>query len=227
MNEPPVTALVVFDLAGTTVHDGGEVVAAFTGALEAEGVEVSADALARVRGASKREAIRSFFPDNAAGGRSADAAYAAFRERLRAGLARDARPVDGACETFDALRAVGIRIALNTGFDRDITGLLLESLGWRDGVAEAIVCGDDVPEGRPAPYMIFRAMELTRTASVHQVANVGDTALDLLAGHHAGVRWNIGVLTGAHDAARLAQAPHTHLAASVAALPAFRGPGGA
>ena len=91
---------------------------------------------------------------------------------------------------------------------------------------DAVVCGDDVAEGRPAPYMIFRAMELTRTASVHHVANVGDTTLDLLAGHHAGVRWNIGVLSGAHDAARLAGAPHTHLAASVAVLPAFRGPGG-
>ena len=227
MNERPVTALVVFDLAGTTVQDGGEVAAAFTGALEAEGVAVSEAALARVRGASKREAIRGFFADGAAGERRADAAYEGFRERLRAGLSRGARPVDGAREAFDGLRAAGIRVALNTGFDREITGLVLESLGWRDGVADAVVCGDDVSAGRPAPYMIFRAMELTRTASVHQVASVGDTALDLLAGHHAGVRWNIGVLSGAHDAARLAEAPHTHLAASVAALPAFRGPGGA
>jgi phosphonatase-like hydrolase len=226
VNERPVTALVVFDLAGTTVHDGGEVAAAFTGALEAAGVAVGAAALARVRGASKREAIRGFFPDGAAGDRSAEAAYAAFRERLRARLGRGARPVDGAHQAFGALRAAGIKVALNTGFDRETTGFLLDSLGWRDGVADAVVCGDDVAEGRPAPYMIFRAMELTRTASVHQVANVGDTALDLLAGYHAGVRWNIGVLTGAHDAARLADAPHTHLAASVAELPAFRGPGG-
>lgn len=226
MNERPVTALVVFDLAGTTVHDGGEVAAAFTGALEDGGIAVGAAALTQVRGASKREAIRRFFPEGAAGDRSAAAAYAAFRERLRAGLSAGAQPVDGAREAFEGLRAAGIRVALNTGFDREITGLLLDSLGWRDGVADAVVCGDDVAEGRPAPYMIFRAMELTRTASVHQVANVGDTTLDLLAGHHAGVRWNIGVLTGAHDAARLADAPHTHLAASVAALPAFRGPGG-
>ena len=226
MNERPVTALVVFELAGTTVHDGGEVAHAFTGALEAEGVAVSAAALARVRGASKRAAIRSFLPDGAAGDRRAEAAYAAFRERLRVRLSQGARPVDGARETLEGLRAAGIRVALNTGFDREITGVLLDSLGWRDGVADAVVCGDDVAEGRPAPYMIFRAMELTRTASVHQVASVGDTTLDLLAGHHAGVRWNIGVLSGAHDAARLAQAPHTHLAASVAALPAFRGPGG-
>ena len=226
MSERPVTALVVFDLAGTTVHDGGEVAAAFTGALEAEGAAVSAAALAQVRGASKRQAIRGFFPAGAEGDRRADVAYEAFRERLRAEFARGARPVDGARDTFEALRAAGIRVALNTGFDREITGLLLDSLGWRDGVADAVVCGDDVAEGRPAPYMIFRAMELTRTASVHQVAAVGDTTLDLLAGHHAGVRWNIGVLSGAHDAARLAAAPHTSLAASVAALPAFHGPGG-
>jgi phosphoglycolate phosphatase-like HAD superfamily hydrolase len=47
---------------------------------------------------------------------------------------------------------------------------------------------------------------------------VGDTALDLQAGFNAGVGWNIGVLSGAHDRETLAAAPHTHLIASVAAL---------
>jgi len=66
--------------------------------------------------------------------------------------------------------------------------------------------------------MIFRAMEATGTIGVHQVATVGDTRLDLDAGHNAGVRWNIGVLSGAHDRQRLEQAPHTHLMPSIAGL---------
>jgi phosphoglycolate phosphatase-like HAD superfamily hydrolase len=79
-----------------------------------------------------------------------------------------------------------------------------------------VVCGDDVSQGRPAPYLIFRAMEATGARSVHQVAVVGDTTRDLQAGHNAGVRWNIGVLTGAHDRQTLQRAPHTHLLPSVA-----------
>jgi phosphoglycolate phosphatase len=52
---------------------------------------------------------------------------------------------------------------------------------------------------------------------VRAVANVGDTALDLQAGSNAGLDWNIGVLSGAHDREPLPAAPHTHLIASVSA----------
>lgn len=226
MNDGPVTSLVVFDLAGTTVHDGGEVASAFAAALAGYGISVTPQRLAPLRGASKRSAIRGFFPGGAKGDADAAAAYAAFRDELRSRYLAGARPVDGARAAFERLRGEGIRVALNTGFDREITALLLEALGWREGVVDTVVCGDDVPAGRPAPWMIFLAMQRTGASSVHEVANVGDTALDLRAGYHAGVRWNIGVLSGAHDAVRLAQEPHTHLTDSVAALPAFRGPGG-
>jgi phosphoglycolate phosphatase-like HAD superfamily hydrolase len=61
-------------------------------------------------------------------------------------------------------------------------------------------------------------MEAVGAQSVHRVAVVGDTTLDLQAGHNAGVRYNVGVLSGAHDRAALAAEPHTHLLASVAEL---------
>ena len=97
--------------------------------------------------------------------------------------------------------------------------MLLAALGWEAGTVDAIVCGDEVPQGRPAPYLIFHCMEATGTISVGRVATVGDTALDLQAGHNAGVRFNVGVLTGAHRRDVLAAEPHTHLLASVADLP--------
>jgi phosphonatase-like hydrolase len=114
---------------------------------------------------------------------------------------------------------LGVRVALNTGFDRDITEVLLMALNWKAGVVvDSVVCGDEVREGRPAPYLIFRAMESTGTTSVHSVANVGDTALDLEAGHNACVRWNVGVLSGAHDRKLLERAPHTHILSSITEL---------
>jgi phosphoglycolate phosphatase-like HAD superfamily hydrolase len=48
--------------------------------------------------------------------------------------------------------------------------------------------------------------------------------LDLEAGHRAGVRWNVGVLSGAHDRKTLETAPHTHLLASVAEVPGLWDP---
>jgi phosphoglycolate phosphatase-like HAD superfamily hydrolase len=61
-------------------------------------------------------------------------------------------------------------------------------------------------------------MEATGAISPRRVANVGDTTLDLQAGDNAGVMWNIGVLSGAHDRAMLEAAPHTLLLGSVAEL---------
>ena len=212
--------LVIFDMAGTTVQDGGQVPQAFTSALAAHGLEVTPEQLRQVRGASKRQAVLHFIPDGPERVAMAERVYSTFREHLAEAYQKSGvSAIAGTEQTFAWLRARGIRIALNTGFDREITALLLEALGWGQDTADAVICGDDVPQGRPAPYLIFRALETTGTYSLRRVANVGDTALDLQAGHHAGVRWNIGVLSGAHDHATLSAAPHTHLLTSVAELP--------
>jgi phosphonatase-like hydrolase len=212
--------LVIFDLAGTTVKDKGEVTGAFTAALAGHDIEVTSERLQSVRGSSKRQAVLEFIPEGPDRARRAELAYASFREHLAERYSVEGvEPVQGASRIFQWLRGRGVRVALNTGFDRDITGLLLTALNWTEGMVDAVVCGDDVTEGRPAPYLIFHAMEATCTTSVQQVANVGDTVLDLKAGHNACVRWNIGVLSGAHDRQLLEQAPHTHLLPSVTELP--------
>jgi phosphonatase-like hydrolase len=211
-------ALVVFDLAGTTVEDAGQVPAAFAEALLEQGIRVTPDQVRAVRGSSKREALASFIPEGAQRPERLDAAYASFRARLAGKYAACARAVPGAAEAISVLRLRGVRVALSTGFDRDTTALLLDSLDWSRGFVDAVVCGDDVPAGRPAPYLIYRAMELTGTHAVRTVASVGDTTLDLEAGFNAAVGWNIGVLSGAHDRPAMAAAPHTHLVSSVADL---------
>ena len=218
-------ALVVFDMAGTTIEDAGQVPEAFTTVLHRHGIEITEEALRAVRGASKRDAIRHFVSKHHSAGVDALTAeiFNDFRDYLsRLFMAGGVKPVAGAVETFNWLRGRGIRIALTTGFDRLTTDLIVEAVGWRNGTADAIVCGDDVALGRPAPYLIFRAMEQAAVTSVHQVMCIGDTVLDLQAGHNAGLRYVVGVLSGAHKKEQLEKEPHTHLLASVAALPSVQ-----
>lgn len=211
--------LVVFDLGGTTVQDGGEVSLAFTRALADHGCSVTPERLDAVRGSSKREAILHFVPEGPGRPRVAESAYLSFRDHLTAlYTAGGVAPIAGAEQVFVQLRERGVRVALNTGFDRAITELLLRALGWQQGIVDVIVCGDDVRRGRPAPDLIFRAMDATGVTSVRGVANVGDTVLDLRAGHNAGVARNIGVTSGAHTRAQLEAVPHTHILDSVADL---------
>lgn len=213
--------LVVFDMAGTTVQDDGQVPAAFTAACAEHGIPVGPDAVRGVRGASKRQAIFELVPDGTDRAERAERVYASFRAHLARGYEAGVRAVPGAEATFARLRDRGIRLALNTGFDRDTTQLLLTALGWGRGVVDAVVCGDEVPRGRPAPYLIFHCLEATGVESVHRVVSVGDTVLDLRAGHGAGVKYNVGVLSGAHTRDQLAAEPHTALLASVADLPSL------
>lgn len=215
--------LLVCDMAGTTVRDAGQVPKAFTSALAAHGIAVTPQAINGLRGAAKRLAILSLIPEGGGGDRAAlaDAVYATFVRHLAEAFEGTVEPVPGAREAIGTLRGRGLRVALNTGFDRDTTGLLLDALGWREGVVDAVVCGDEVAQGRPAPYMIFRCMEATGITDVRRVANAGDTVLDLQAGHNAGVALNIGVLSGAHGCDQLQTCPHTHLLDSVAQLPAL------
>lgn len=213
--------LVIFDVAGTIVEDRGEVMGAFSTALEKHGVAHTPAELGEWKGASKKEVIRHFVrrQDPTADESTVAAVYADFRS----GLERQYRenrvvPITGASETFAWLKERGILIATTSGFYREIAELILEEAGWR-GMFAANISSSDVPMGRPAPYMIFRAMENAGVCNVRQIMNVGDTPLDLQAGTNAGARDVVGVLTGLHKKERLHREPHTALLPSVAALP--------
>jgi len=214
--------LMIFDMAGTTVEDGGQVPAAFGAALAECGIALTDEQLGNVRGASKREAIAELVANHGSPlwqGR-ADEVYTSFVRHVQREFGAGVKSIPGAVETFAWLRSQGVKIALTTGFDRDVAGMLLDALGWRS-LADTFVCGDDVSKGRPAPYLIFHAMEATGVERIDRVGAVGDTVLDLQAGRNAGVRLNIGALSGAHSRAKLQAEPHTHLVASVAELPAL------
>ncbi|WP_214413604.1 phosphonatase-like hydrolase [Sphaerisporangium fuscum] len=217
--------LAVLDIAGTTIEEHGAVYVALEEAVRDAGGDPGPDDIRRWMGSGKREAITALL----AGGSGAepepalvDRAFAGFRARLEAAYAeRPPAPLPGVPEAIAALRAGGVKVALTTGFDRDVTGALLARVGWDDGVLDAVVCVDDVAAGRPAPYMIFRAMELTGVRDVGRVLTAGDTVRDLQAGTNAGAAVVAGVLSGSQDATALGAVRHTHLIGSVADLPAL------
>ena len=215
--------LIVFDLAGTIVEDHGEVLQSFRAALEMHGIDFAEAELQEWKGATKRDVIRHFVErqsgDKDGGGAKTEAAYADFRGRLeRHYHDHGVKLIEGATTTFDWLRSHGIKVATTTGFYREVNDLILEQAGIRN-ILSASVSSSDVPVGRPAPFMIFRAMEESGVISVNEVVNVGDTPLDLQAGTNAGVRGVIGVLTGLHGKERLQREPHTQILASVAEIP--------
>ena len=215
--------LVVFDIAGTIIADHGEVVAAFATALRKNGIPFTEAELKEWKGASKREVIRHFVErENSREPREdkVEQTYTAFRSELEDLYRRGIDPIPDAAATFAWCRERGIQLATTTGFYSEVSDLILDRTAWRHWFA-ANVSSSDVKRGRPAPFMIFHAMERAGIEDVRQVVSVGDTPLDLQAGTNAGVRGVVGVLTGSHTEDRLKREPHTHLLPSVAELPSL------
>jgi phosphonatase-like hydrolase len=216
--------LVVFDMAGTTIQVTDQVPAAFQQAFQQVGVTLSDEEIRSVRGRSKREAIAYLLNRHLSlvdRQRHATAVYSDFQRILMERFeGQGIEPVDGAEETFEWLRTRDVKVVLSTGFDRAVAALLLRNVGW-DKSLDAVVCNEDVLRGRPAPYMVFRAMEWTGCECVHRVAAVGDTVSDLQAADNAGVRWCIGVLSGAHSKIQLESCPHSEIICSVKELPSI------
>ena len=219
---PQRPRLVVTDLMGTTLRDDGAVLPAYRAAFAECAIPFTEEELARKRGAHKLSlftefAARRYSADEAA--KRGAAALEVFEKQLRHFLAGGGGvPIAGAEDAITRLRKAGVKVALTSGFDRGLIADIVAHCGWGD-LFDAVVYPDEVPAGRPAPYLIFQAMQKTLVQPVAQVAAIGDTALDLQAGTNAGAGWVIGVLSGAHDAETLGRTPHTHLLPSIAELP--------
>jgi phosphonatase-like hydrolase len=215
--------LAIFDVAGTVIEDHGEVVSSFVDALAAHGIGVSSEELMEFKGAAKREVIRFMGwrkRNEPLSEPAVEAVYADFERLVNERYEEQLAPIAGAEETFESLRKRGMQMALTTGFGQATLDLVVRRLGWEEWFA-AKISSDEVKMGRPAPYLIFRAMERCGCRSVHEVLNVGDTPLDLQSAKNAGVAVNVGVLSGLYRRERLMCEPQDALLASVADLPAL------
>lgn len=204
--------MVVFDMAGTTVKDNDEVLNCFYEACQESGLSASKDRLNALMGWSKVEVFRLLWQEEIGTNLNgvdkvehlAKESYTIFRDILENYYHENkVEPTEGCLEIFDFLKSKGIKIALNTGFYREVTDILLQKLGWQVGEQiDFVIASDEVLRGRPEPYMIRAAMDKFDIDDVRQVIKIGDTPVDLQEGKTVGC-WNFGLTNGTHTQAQL------------------------
>lgn len=204
---------VILDWAGTAVDYGCFApVAAFVKSFAAIGVPVTAAETRTYMGLTKIEEIRALFNLERVSrafrekyGRGYDekdvqACYERFQEEIYATLADYAAPIPGVVDTVNALRAEGIRFGSTTGYTRKMMDIVIpaaEKYGYK---VDNCVTSDEVPAGRPFPYMIYRNMIDLAIPSVDCVVKCGDTIADIKEGVNAKA-WTVGVVTGSNELA--------------------------
>lgn len=221
--------LAVFDMAGTTVFDGDAVNACFRAALAVAGVRAEVSAVNEVMGLPKPLAIRLLLERTGRTNLSSvevESIHSDFVSRMQSYYSDDpsVREMPGAGAIFAALRQAGIKIALNTGFNRAIVRVILDRLGWQSSV-DATIASDEVPRGRPYPDMIVSLMKQCGITDALRVAKVGDTIVDLEEGTNAGCGLVIGVTCGASTREQLQSRPHHFLVDELSQVQALLLPG--
>lgn len=196
--------LMVCDMAGTTVQEGGLVYKTLQNCMRQGGLEFSDEAFHPWHGA-KKEAVIEHFARQAGMSdaelevkiiKISDDFIAAIDEAYFDDESTISHIDVGLMSYFRTLQKVGIKIGLDTGYPQNIQEGLVKRLGF-DKVVDGYISSYDVREGRPYPYMIHRLMERLGIESVHRVAKVGDSVRDIEEGRNAGCGLVVGVLSGA------------------------------
>lgn len=196
---------VLFDWAGTVVdHGSWAPVAVFIDVFHAHGIELQLEQVRAPMGMSKREHIRTLLEDPAIRAvwrerhgcdicdNDTEDLYQEFlHEQERAILERSSL-IEGVADTVGYLVDRGIQIGSTTGYPRELIGGLLEAAAQQGFTPECTITASDVPFGRPAPWMIFRACEEIGVYPINAVMNVDDTVAGVQAARNAGC-WSIGV----------------------------------
>jgi len=203
--------LVVFDLAGTTVDYGSIApVAAFVEGFKMMQIPITLTQARVPMGMEKRAHIRAVAAQQDVAARwqqvhgravteaDIDAMYEVFTPLLLDVLPQHCDLIPGVLEAIAWLDQRGIPFATTTGYFKQAAEMVLDKVSGLGFFPHASVCATEVPEGRPAPWMIYRCMEILDVYPPQRVVNVGDTAVDVASGRNAGV-WSIGVAASGNE----------------------------
>lgn len=231
-------ALATLDMAGTTIQDPGIVEQCFAQACEENQIMLSPEKNKAIQGLKKRHVFQLVLTEQLGADHPelnsrAEQGFNSFRRILENYYREnDILLTDGCLETLTYFKRNGIKIALTTGFYREVTNIILQKIGWFDslneqylgsdeGIIQASICSDDVENGRPAPDMIQRAMKIFNVQDPQQVICVGDTPSDLQSGKNAHCGLTVGLINGTHSLEQLQPYDNDVLLGSLGELPAY------
>ena len=203
---PKKIELVVFDWAGTAVDHGCFApVAPFIDTFAAFDVEIDVEQARRPMGLHKKDHIRELLrmPEVAERWKTAQGRDWAeddvetlftdyFVPKQMDAIQKHSRVVPGLLDCVALLRQQGVKIGTSTGFFRQAAEVVYAAARDQGYEPDNNVCTEDVPDGRPAPWMIYRNMEATGVYPTASVVKSGDTVPDIEEGLNAGV-WTVGV----------------------------------
>lgn len=196
---------VVFDWAGTTVDHGSRAPAiVFQEIFRRRGIEISIAQAREPMGMAKREHIAAIGTMADVADRwlkkygkplddtDIDAMYAEFLPLQKQTLSDHCQLISGVPQAIAECRRMGLKIGSSTGYTRELMEVVTAAAASQGYQPDCVLCAEDAPRGRPAPYLLFEAAKQLDVYPMWSMVKVDDTAVGIQAGRNAGC-WTIGV----------------------------------
>ncbi|MBX3422042.1 MAG: phosphonoacetaldehyde hydrolase [Pirellulaceae bacterium] len=196
---------VVFDWAGTMIDYGSCAPAVvFQQIFQTNGIRITPQQAREPMGMAKREHIATIgaMPEVAAAWQNihgrplnvqdVDRMYQQFLPLQKEVLGRFSELIPGAAEAEASCRELGLKVGSTTGYTRELMESVTAAAARQGYRPDFVLCSEDAPRGRPAPYLLFEAAKRLDVFPMWRVVNVDDTTAGVEAGRNAGC-WNIGI----------------------------------
>ena len=199
------TKMLICDMAGTIIHENGIVYKTLFNTIRKFKPNIKMSQIEDFHGYKKTEIIKHFLYDDCK--MKDPSLLRKMNKHFNTNLKYDYLNSDiklihpDLCKYFNELRKDNIKIALNTGYNKEIQDILIYKLNLKYCIDDSI-SSSEVNMGRPSPHMIYDLMDRNNIIRPEQVIKIGDTRVDILEGKNAGCR-TVGVLTGADSREKL------------------------
>jgi phosphonoacetaldehyde hydrolase len=125
-----------------------------------------------------------------------DRLYADFLPLQLSVLSQGSDVIPGIPQLIQDLRARGLKIGSSTGYTRALMAAVIPNALEQGYAPDVVLCSDEVPAGRPMPWLNLRACEALNVYPPASVLVVDDTPIGIQAARNAGM-WAVGItMTG-------------------------------
>jgi phosphonoacetaldehyde hydrolase len=196
---------IILDWAGTTIDYGCRAPAAvFIDVFRDRQIDVSILEAREPMGMAKREHIKQILHmpriaeqwrskfGHSATEQDIDDIYRDFIPKQLDSLPAYSDVIPGVAAFIDACRSQGLKIGATTGYNFEMMDICAQQAAKQGYAPDASFCADDVPAGRPAPWMALACAMKLGVYPMESIVKIGDTYADIEEGLNAGM-WTIGI----------------------------------
>ena len=207
--------MLVFDMAGTTVNEGGIVYKTLYKTIKEFGIPISEHEIDEWHGANKYEVLTHFLTRHITDSNNNNININNLKKQIHSNFDNNLKLQYSNANNlslinpdmprrFNNIRKKGIKICLNTGFNKEIQSIIINKLNMTSFIDD-FISSEEVTKSRPHPFMI-QTLSKKHNIPLSAIIKFGDSKNDILEGQHSKCMASVGVLSGSDSYETLSKA---------------------